>query len=285
MKTGEQVIFGYARVFHSGRQSIVPLCRTLYLGENPNSMNNFILRVDPRDLNNAECVHFNDRIVKRFVGLNLAPSVQAALGHFTETNDEMNTLVQRAMGSRFSDDVQEADAGRDRFTTSFFHLCEGFALCNEAGRVAAAVLLLEVLEPYGPASKLTTANFDSQTKLTTNMLRDLRARPELLDAQETLGLTSLLAAIEATNNRFIELQEARTDDETQKPAAYRMVTLRRQSAKAYTALMKQVESAYNFTGGAEPYAGLVLGINAVTEETKTKLAHRTGRAEEKPAGA
>ncbi|RYY61391.1 MAG: hypothetical protein EOO12_14415 [Chitinophagaceae bacterium] len=246
---------------------------------------NELLRLDPRDLNNAECVYYNDRIARRFTGLNLAPPVVAALAHFSETNDEMNGLVQLAKGSRFSDDVQAADAGRDRFTLAFFHLCEGFALCEDDGRVAAAVLLLTVLETYGPASKLTTANFDSQTKLTSNLVRDLRARPELVDALETLGLVSLLQALEGANNRFIELQETRTDDETVKPAAYRMVALRRESAKAYTALMKQVESAYNFTGGAEPYAGLLAGINAVTAEAKTKLAQRAGRAEEKPAGA
>ncbi|TCZ74968.1 DUF6261 family protein [Flaviaesturariibacter aridisoli] len=246
---------------------------------------NELLRLPPRDLNNAECVHYNDRIAKRFTGLSLAPPVAAALAHFSAINDEMNGLVQLAKGSRFSDDVQDADAGRDRYSTSFFYLCEGFALCNDERRVVAAVLLLEALKPYGPASRLANANFDSQTKLTSNLVRDLRARPELLAALETLGLVSLLQAIEGANNRFIELQEARTDDETVKPAAYRMVALRRESAKAYTALMKQVESACNFTGGAEPYAGLVAGINAVTAEAKTKLAQRAGRAEEKPAQA
>lgn len=238
-----------------------------------------VTRIDPRSLNNAEAVHFNDRIGKRFTPIpDLPTALQAALGHFTETNEEMNELVQRAKGSSFSDAVQAADALRDRYVHSFFNLCEGYVLCENEERVKAATLLLTVLEPYGTASQLAASNHDSETKLVANLVRDLRARPERVAALELLGLSSLVAALEAANQQFISSQENRTDEESGKPEAYRMVTLRRTSAKAYTALMKLVESAYLYNGGAEPWATLVSGINAIAQETKTKLAQRAAHA-------
>ncbi|RYY44913.1 MAG: hypothetical protein EOO06_17375 [Chitinophagaceae bacterium] len=230
-------------------------------------------------LRNAESVVYAERLIEHIISGDALPApVQRAKDHFTSLTGEINTLVQKARGSRFTDDLQKADAKSDELATSLFWLCEGFARCEHDGRRAAAALLLEAMKPYAPVSKLTEFDGDKEMKLIENLVRDLRARADLRDALQTLGLDSLLAALEAANLEFKRLMEAQSDDELSKPEANRMVVLRRESAKAYRELMKQIESAYNYTGGAEPWLGIVAALNQITEEFIHKLAQRQGRA-------
>ncbi|TCZ67731.1 DUF6261 family protein [Flaviaesturariibacter aridisoli] len=230
-------------------------------------------------LQNAESVLYAERLIERIISNDpLPPPVQRAKDDFTRITSERNVLVQRALGSRYTDDLANGDARRDELTTSLFWLCEGFARCEHDGRRAAAALLLEALKPYSTAAELTKFDGDKETKLIENLVRDLRARADLRDALQTLGLDSLLTALEAANLEFKRLMEAQSDDELTKPEANRMVVLRRDSARAYRELMKQIDSAYNYTGGAEPWLGMVAALNQITEEFMHKLAQRQGRA-------
>ncbi|RYE01893.1 MAG: hypothetical protein EOP50_01200 [Sphingobacteriales bacterium] len=235
-------------------------------------------------LQNAESVVYSERILERVISPDPLPApVQQARDAFARLTGERDALVQRALGSRYTDDLTESDARRDDYLVAFYWLCEGYARCEHTGRRAAAALLLEALKPYGTASRRANFDGDKETKLIENLLRDLRARTDLRDALQACALDSLLTALEGANNDFKRFVEAQTDEQLTRPEANRMVVLRRQCTAAYRELMKQVESAYNYTGGAEPWLGIAAALNQVTEEFSNKLAQRKGRAAAKDA--
>ncbi|GAA4345275.1 DUF6261 family protein [Flaviaesturariibacter amylovorans] len=245
-----------------------------------------LVRIETRDLHNAEAVAFNKRLLARIVSSDPFPApFAAALDTFREHTEGMDALIQKAPFSRYTDDLQAADALRDRYTVGLFTLCTGYTYSENEAQAAAANLLLEGLKPYGSATELTTANYSKATTLVENLVRDLRARPDLADALRLLGLNGLLNALTEANSKFRELQESRTDDEMNGPDADALVLLRRDAAKAYTALMKGLESAYHYTGGAEPWLGIVAGVNQVTEEVAETLARRKGVAAAKAPAA
>ncbi|TCJ17853.1 hypothetical protein EPD60_06620 [Flaviaesturariibacter flavus] len=249
-----------------------------------------ITKLQYQHLQNAEAVHFSKMIIERVVSANPLPApVQTKRDAFASVTGRMDLLIQQARHSRFTDALQSEDAVRDERTQSFYLLCEGFSKCEDDRRRTAGRLLLDALRPYGTASDLRDADYDKQTQLLNGLVRDLQGRPDLHAALVTCGLESLVEALKFSNEAFANLQRQSIDEDVNKPEAFEMVTLRREARKAYRELIEQIQSAYNFTGGSEPWLGMVAAINQIVEDYKLKLAQRAGRnaakAEEKSTEA
>ncbi|RYZ24377.1 MAG: hypothetical protein EOO16_01430 [Chitinophagaceae bacterium] len=235
-----------------------------------------IAKIQYQHLQNAEAVRFSEQVLERVVSP-LPPSVQAKRDVFSTITGRMNGLIQQARHSRFTELLQAKDAIRDERTQAFNLLSEGFSKCEHEERRAGGRLLLDALRPYGSASDLQRADYDKQTKLLDGLVRDLTGRADLRAALAACGLEGLVADIKASNEGFAALQKQCVDEEMNNPQAFAMVTLRREARTAYRELIEQIESAYNFTGGAEPWLGMVAAINQIVEDYKLKLAQRAGR--------
>jgi hypothetical protein len=205
-----------------------------------------------------------------------------SLGISAGYNDEykpafkvVKSCLDVILKSEFTPEIVKQDDTRDDSYRGLVAAVE--AACHSAipAKRAAGEKLRSIIEHYGYIAR---KNYKDESAAIDDLLRevDTTAHKALVT---TAGVTEQVEQLRAANKTFLDLEDARLLDITQRPAA-RMKEARVVLDKALRALIKRVEAQitlYGMTSTSADYAPFVEQWNALVAEFRQFLALEQGR--------
>jgi hypothetical protein len=227
--------------------------------------------IDLRSLRNAEFIQFVNNVASIIQTNNPATlNVVAQLQAFSAKITEMSGLFKNEQSSPLTEDVQLADARRDRSVTGLSSVIDGYTNYFQPEKAAAAHLLLANMKLYGAIAR---QNYQAETALISEMMNDWENKPELAAALTLLGLVDWKDELYFANNSFNETWLARTHEY----GAANPETLKQkrdETMTAYYELKKFLEAYATINNTVPVYQTTLNDLNALIEQYNTILAER-----------
>jgi hypothetical protein len=187
----------------------------------------------------------------------------------------VKSILDIILKSEFTPEISRQDDNRDDSYHGLVAAVE--AACHSSNPVkrAAGETLRSIIEHYG---NIARKNYKDETSAIDDLARELDtpAHKALVTAA---GVDEQVEQLRASNKKFLELEDARLVDITQRPAA-RMKDARVVLDKALRALIKRVEAQitlYGMTSTSSDYAPFTEQWNALVAEFRQFLALEQGR--------
>ncbi|WP_304248468.1 DUF6261 family protein [Parabacteroides gordonii] len=243
------------------------------------------------NLNNSEYANFLSRFRALFrkeeSGEDDRPVIESAdslvISSALGISDEMVTAFDTDLGllddlvnqSRTSDETAllvEEDKRRDDLVVYFTTTISQTRKSPIAAQKNAAISLYNQVKPYVGIYKLAD---QQETQQINGLLLDMEKEPNKTNVA-TLGLTTVLDELKASNQRFIELTAQRTEGraaatvENSKAVRLRLDPLYED--------MVLLATATNVINPTAETAAFVTSVNALIDETKTRYNQRVGIA-------
>ena len=198
------------------------------------------------------------------------------------TVDDLTERSMEAQASTSTGDTTALDVERDRLLSMLFFLVASGLLSAVAEEQAAAKTLDVILRVY---KGIQGKAMDVETQMIKGLLVDLK-KDEAAEAVTTLRLNEILTQLEAANNKFEEVKEARVKDRQAKHLQVKTQDLR---LLADTQL-EEIQDLIRATGiiaATDPESAVLLGMvndlidgmNGVTRNFKTVFNQSTAQKE------
>ena len=216
---------------------------------------------------------FNDLVVKYSPGtLGVDPVyVPYVPFYVTETN-----AIDQLVKSTVTDELSEADEGRDLLLTGFGDTVKGAINHFDQLKREAAITVQNYLDRY---RKIFRMNYDEETAAINSMLKELGEN--CIDELNTLALSDWLLQIQARNDAFDGLMKSR-NEETSSWGELQMKQVRLDIDTAWKKIIRRLESNIDING-EERYKAFVAEFNELTDRFKNRLSIREGiRSKSKP---
>ena len=198
------------------------------------------------------------------------------------TVDDLTERSMEAQASTSTGDTTALDVERDRLLSMLFFLVASGLLSAVAEELAAAKTLDVILRVY---KGIQGKAMDVETQMIKGLLVDLK-KDGAAEAVTTLRLNEILTQLEAANNKFEEVKEARVKDRQTKHLQVKTQDLR---LLADTQL-EEIQDLIRATGiiaATDPESAVLLGMvndlidgmNGVTRNFKTVFNQSTAQKE------
>ena len=198
------------------------------------------------------------------------------------TVDDLTERSMEAQASTATGDTTALDVERDRLLSMLYFLVASGLLSAVAEEQAAAKILDVILRVY---KGIQGKAMDVETQMIRGLLVDLK-KDGAAEAVTTLRLNEILTQLEAANNKFEEVKEARVKDRQTKHLQVKTQDLR---LLADTQL-EEIQDLIRATGiiaATDPESAVLLGMvndlidgmNGVTRNFKTVFNQSTAQKE------
>jgi len=184
---------------------------------------------------------------------------------------ELETLLV-IRKSELTAQISEQDRVRDDIVKGFSAMTKGYRSHYAAEYRVAANRLWNVFLHYGDIAKRT---LDNQTAAVNDILREFE-RPDLVEALETLSLTSWKDKLAEENNKFHQLMMARYNESVGK-TTLRMKDTRVETDKYYRAIIADLENKLLLSNTTPEFDNFITELNAIIKRFKDILAQEFGR--------
>lgn len=198
------------------------------------------------------------------------------------TVDDLTERSMEAQASTATGDTTALDVERDRLLSMLFFLVASGLLSAVAEEQAAAKTLDVILRVY---KGIQGKAMDVETQMIKGLLVDLK-KAEAAEAVTTLRLNEILTQLEAANNKFEEVKEARVKDRQTKHLQVKTPEMRLLADSQ----LEEIQDLIRATGiiaATDPESAVLLGMvndlmddmNGVTRNFKTVFNQSTAQKE------
>ncbi|MDR0988684.1 MAG: DUF6261 family protein [Prevotellaceae bacterium] len=207
-----------------------------------------------REMNNGGHFQFETDVYNRAKSTPAINSkFKAELEAFGKAIDAENAALKLSTKSLITDQIEEADALRDRLYPALVKRVETFLL--EPDKAGLAKQLEQAFKDYRIRVK---GQRDKESGMMGNLILDMRTK--YAAAVKTLGLTSLVDQFAAANQQVIDLMQQRTEEQKNHVNGT-LKAARAEAEKAYHTFIEKL-NAYLIVEGDAKYADFVSYLNA-----------------------
>ncbi|MCA6069007.1 DUF6261 family protein [Chryseobacterium sp. RG1] len=224
-------------------------------------------------LRNAEYLQY----VKDFEGiinLNNPATLQidTKLAAFSAKITELESLYKKAMASEITQELIALDERRDNAVNGMYYFLMAQTYHYEESRCTRAQLLLDNMALYG--SGIARLNYQAETAVLSNLIRDWENKPELGTVITDFDLSGWLAELKEANDLFNGKYLSRTQEYGD--ANPETIKLKREEANAaYYALRDRIDALHLLVEvPPSPYATVINQLNALTAQYNVLLVNR-----------
>lgn len=196
--------------------------------------------------------------------------------------DDLTERSMEAQASTSTGDTTALDVERDRLLSMLFFLVASGLLSAVAEELAAAKTLDVILRVY---KGIQGKAMDVETQMIKGLLVDLK-KDGAAEAVTTLRLNEILTQLEAANNKFEEVKEARVKDRQTKHLQVKTPEMR----SLADSQLEEIQDLIRATGiiaATDPESAVLLGMvndlidgmNGVTRNFKTVFNQSTAQKE------
>lgn len=196
--------------------------------------------------------------------------------------DDLTERSMEAQASTSTGDTTALDVERDRLLSMLFFLVASGLLSAVAEEQAAAKTLDVILRVY---KGIQGKAMDVETQMIKGLLVDLK-KDGAAEAVTTLRLNEILTQLEAANNKFEEVKEARVKDRQTKHLQVKTPEMR----SLADSQLEEIQDLIRATGiiaATDPESAVLLGMvndlidgmNGVTRNFKTVFNQSTAQKE------
>lgn len=203
-------------------------------------------RLQLNHLWNSEYIIFVNQVVKIFVKYNPETlHLQRAFGKLLNLLPELEKVKAQELSNAHSNSLQELDNDRAILIKAIFMNAKILGRLRLLSVIPHVVVLKRFLKIHG--RDIATANYNSATKRTSDLLTDYESKAEVKFAVETLSLKMLFDQLNILNTQFknLFLQRTEEDSATEKIDSR---AIRKETNKILTAFFRALEfcsSEYN----------------------------------------
>ena len=193
----------------------------------------------------------------------------------TALRTDLDLLDDLVNQSRISDEsamLADEDKVRDDLVVYFTTVISQARKSPVLAQKTASVSLYNQVSPYIGIYKLAD---QQETQQITGLLIDMEKEPNKTNVA-TLGLTPVLEALKASNQRFIELTAQRTENRAA-ASIDNSKTVRARIDPLYDDMITMA-TATNIINPTATTAAFITAVNALVAETKTRYNQRIGIA-------
>ncbi|MFT3753763.1 MAG: DUF6261 family protein [Paludibacter sp.] len=197
----------------------------------------------------------------------------AALSYLQTINQSLVLSMNKSQKSSYTLEMKVLDKERDADIAEIKRVTSSYLRSSDPVKKAAAFAKHLFLAPYWGMATLAQ---DIETGVVAEMLMKYKGRPDLLEAAQTLGITSLFATLEAKNTAFnTEFMNRNTEYAERDLAAS---NLKPAATLAYIQFCTAIEQAVNFT----PNDTLIALFNKM-DELRKNYREQEGGGKDEPA--
>ncbi|GHT21233.1 hypothetical protein FACS189430_00930 [Bacteroidia bacterium] len=233
-----------------------------------------LIRFNYIKLRNEAHVEFHDALNKSFD--RYAPAdlgIQSEYDSYRPLYDAEVSVLDVMRKSGYTDEIDEQDHRRDRIFRGFADAVASAANHFNPEKRSAALKLQTALDHYG---NIAAKALDQETAAIDDLLRELNGSDSGFPEQiETLDLGDWLTQLDADNQTFKELMQARYGEKAKRPAT-RMKSTRLAVDKAYREILAQLDALAR-VNGEDDYKDAAGELNAIAERYKNILAQEKGQ--------
>ena len=172
----------------------------------------------------------------------LSPLVLAAFNNFKVATEMFGAQTNKNMKSGFTDEMKQVNKEREAYFGEIKRIMRSYLNSSDPVKKAAATLMNLFLAPY---KNVTLLKLNSETGILEELLVKYKARPDLIAAAATLGLTLLFATLEAKNIAFDALFTDRNLEYSLRESSSTL--LKPAAVEAYMEFATAVEQCANLT--------------------------------------
>ena len=236
-----------------------------------------ITRMDHKSLRNEAHVELHETIYTLILRSNMQLlNIGTQYTAYRILVDAEVSLLDLIRKSSYTEEINEADRHRrDKTFRGFADAVKSGLNHFDAAKQEAARKIKVVLDNYG---NIAAKTLDQETAAIDDLLRELRGGdyPALVN---TLVLNEWVAQLDADNQAFKALMEARYGELAQRPTA-RMKAARKEVDKAFLVIVDHVEALATINGAAS-YEPFIRELNVILERYKNILAQERGQRKAK----
>jgi len=231
-------------------------------------------RLQLRNLWNSEYVIFVNQVVVIFGKFDAeALHLQKAFGKLLNVLPDLAKVKAQELSSELSNSLQELDAERDTLINAIAAQVKTMGKLTIASIPPHVVVMNRFLDLHG--RDIASANYNSATERTRNLLADYDAKADVIAAVDALNLKILFDQLSVVNTQFANLflQRTEKEGETEKVDTR---AIRANSDKVLTSFFNAIE----FCSGEydEPdYETPANKLNVLIDFYKTQLKARATR--------
>ena len=187
--------------------------------------------------------------------------------------DDFDKAIKQALKTGFTDELLEADRARDSALTGFLNVLRGTLLFPDEGVIAAARVLMDIVEKYG--SGIQRLPQREETAAIHKIVAEMTNAENSYNLSKT-GLAEWVNRLNSTNRTFETLYISRTEKEAEFIAGL----TREERAKMQAAFEKICEAinALSFVNGEAAYKTLAESINQEVENVQIAAKQRSTRS-------
>ena len=191
-------------------------------------------------------------------------------------NKKIEDLYLILQGSELTPEIEALDARRDKAINGITITINGYTYYFEADKSDAADVLTNALKPYG--SGIALLNYPLETAQIDSLVNDIKSKPNLMAAANTLGLANWFTELSNANSAF----NKKYLDRTQEIGAANpdnIKTLRLIANDKYYELRNMIDGFYITKKKIDPWKKTVNELNALIDQYNTLLIGRKTSSE------
>jgi hypothetical protein len=174
-------------------------------------------------------------------------------------------------------ELETHDMERDNDVLGIKSVVDGYAKHFDPAIVAAANVIIACFNKYG--NNIARLTYNAESEVVDKLIADFETDPKVVAALATLGITSWVAHLKASNNSFKAKYLERTTQYASQPQQSALA-LKPAAIAAYEKLIKHIDSR-NTLDDTGKYTGLIQKIDALTDQYNTTVQRRTPLAKPK----
>ncbi len=224
-------------------------------------------------LRNAEYLQYT-KDFEGIINLNNPETLQidTKLAAFSAKITELEALYKKALASETTQELIALDERRDNAINGMYYFLMSQTYHYEKEKRSKSQSLLDNMALYG--SGIARLNYQAETAVLNNMIRDWENRPELSSVIADFDLSGWLTELKEANDLFNGKYLSRTQEYGD--ANPETIKLKREEANAaYYALRDRIDALHLLVETPpSPYTTLINQLNALTAQYNALLTNR-----------
>ncbi|MFA8434263.1 MAG: DUF6261 family protein [Marinifilaceae bacterium] len=203
------------------------------------------------------------------------PQLQELTNQLRQNLKKLDEAYLKPTTKYLTSSVEKADERRDNAFMAYRNYLEACSRRQVEGWPEAAGLLLEVLNQHGYS--LHRESYDTQTSRMNNLIGDIKSKPNLMAATETIALGPWLEEMDQANQNF-ETVYSQRNETTSQPIEVNSEEACRAIRENIKLLFKYIEVMVSLNIHPE-YTDMVHQINGYVTQVMARLRSRKTRNE------
>lgn len=184
---------------------------------------------------------------------------------------ELKQLFKKQKGSELTEEIELADALRDRLTIGSRTFFESFTYFNDPAKAEAGALLLSSMDKYGTG--IARMNYQEESAVISSIINDWETDRDIKQALKLLKADEWREELKKSNEDFDILYRKRTEDFAEIPDETASA-LKKPVIEAYKALLSHITAHATLAEDKSPYERLIDLLNSHIDQYNQLLKSR-----------